>query len=224
MSHPIPLALALLLCASAVRADDLNTVGRSGGHGRSGARSGTSGPSGQQGGGANVEDRGSGAAAVNWNPAGGQAPKGNLTKFPGFSALPKWQGHSQALLEFGSKVGSGFSVKFQAVPGDGSWTFVEDTGSTDACFYLAWISATPGGPALKGGAPGMNACGYRTTQWTGGVLTWRAGGSPARWECPLDGGGSYYFNIMLQAVADDRGPCKEHLLPQGSTQPYVIKQ
>lgn len=218
MSHPTILALALLLCASAVRADDapedqpehprpasssVNTVG--GSH-------------------RNVEDRGSGASAVNWNPASGQAPKGNLTKFAGFSALPKWRGQGQAYLDFGSTVGSGFAVRFQAVGGDGSWAFVEDVGSTDACFYLAWISAAPGGPALKGGGKGMNACGYRTTMWTGGNLFWRGGGKSSPWECPLDAGREYYFNIMLQTVADGRGPCREHLSPQGTSQGLIFKQ
>lgn len=223
------LALSLLSCPAARAADapaapsssKVNVItGVAGGGRRGGAR-----PPGTNGsGGANVEDRVSGAGAEGPGIAGFDAPKGRFAVFHTYQSLPNVSGRANKLLDFGTAPGAAFSVGFRAQGGDGTWAWVEDIGSTANCYYLAWLSKKPGGKALPGvpGAELFKACGYFPTQWTGGEMRWRTSAAN-RWDCPLKEGESYYFNILLQENMGT-GPCKEHLTPLGSSQPYIFRQ
>jgi hypothetical protein len=141
--------------------------------------------------------------------------------------VPPWKGNrSKWLVDFAGGPGTAFSVGFKAEGGDGTFAFVEDINSTDACWYAAWISAKPGGIPLAAAADNPHKpCGMLETQWTGGQLQWKTS-APRPWHCPVKEGQRYYFNFMLKKWGLSNGvhACLEHVTPQGSSAGQIVRQ
>ncbi|UPT75661.1 MAG: hypothetical protein M0D55_08305 [Elusimicrobiota bacterium] len=85
------------------------------------------------------------ASAVGAAQAAAEAPVVKTTVYQSWKDVPPWKGNrSKWLVDFAGGPGTAFSVGFKAEGADGTFAFVEDINSTDACWYAAWISAKPG--------------------------------------------------------------------------------